>query len=67
MSAETNAKSFCRKNNSYFGKASMAAILKSFWFYCEGLHKVSDMILEESLKQEEENKRKIKELDDENQ
>jgi hypothetical protein len=61
MSAEINAKSFCRKYNSYFGKVEMESILKSFWFYCEGLHKVSDMILEDALKREEENKRKIKE------
>jgi hypothetical protein len=55
MSAEINAKSFCRKNNSYFGKVPMESILKSFWFYCKGLHTVSDMILKDSLEREEKN------------
>lgn len=63
MSAETDAKSFCRKYNLYFGKVAMESVLKAFWFYCEGLHHVSDIILKESLQREEENKRKMEEND----
>lgn len=63
MSVHSNVKSFLRKNSSYIGIISMESILQSFWFYCNDLHGVSDMILEEALKQK--NKEKQNENHDE--
>lgn len=63
MSLHIDTKSFLRKNSSYFNNVPLESILKSFWYYCNGNHNVSDLILKISLEQAEKNKKEIEDLD----